>query len=243
MEENQIKHGNYHKYYEFRPEDTRSGILKRSLAELWKARKAAPESGDDECIFLLDVGCNRGLFTAKVKTIVQEVTGRKVCATGVDIDPVLCEQAASSVPDVNFLCGNLLEIASSSSGCEDPIDSHMQRLGIGQFDVVCCFSVLMYVHLNGGDDGLRGVLDYLCRRGKLLILELQSWKKYQDQVRRLKRSRGEVYEYYDALEWRGKDGILESCITNYILEKGFELLQESEERNEFDRKIWIFEKK
>lgn len=240
MEENQIKHGNYHKYYEFRPEDTRSGILKRLLAELWKAR--AVESGDDECVFLLDVGCNRGLFTAKVTAIVQEVTGRKVRATGVDIDPVLCEQAASSLPEVKFLCGNLLEIASGS-GCEDPIDSQMQHLGIAQFDVVCCFSVLMYIHLNGGDCGLRNVLDYLCRRGKLLILELQPWKKYLDQVRRLKRSRGEVYEQYDALEWRGKDGVLESHITNYIIEKGFVLLQESAERNEFDRKIWIFEKK
>ncbi|XP_052864467.1 probable RNA methyltransferase CG11342 [Anopheles cruzii] len=238
MEVNQVKNGNYHHYYDFRASDSRSAILKALL----EALDGALRQPSDESLFLLDVGCNLGHFTAKVKCILHEVTGRKISAAGLDIDPVLCERASSVTPDVAFLCGNILEIATERQP-EDPVADYMRRHGIAEFDVVCCFSVLMYVHLNGGDDGLRSALDYLCRRGKFLILELQPWKKYRDQVRRLKRSSGEEYPRYGDLAWRGGCGKLEGFITGHIVGNGFELLQESSERSEFDRQLWVFRRK
>uniref|UniRef100_A0A182NE35 RNA methyltransferase n=1 Tax=Anopheles dirus TaxID=7168 RepID=A0A182NE35_9DIPT len=176
-----------------------------------------------------------------------EASGESVCvsAIGLDIDQELCDRASQDFPGIEFICGDVLSIATREHGGEgdDPIARCMERLDIAQFDAICCFSVLMYVHLNGGDEGLRRVLDYLCSKGAFLILELQSWKKYRDQVRRLKRDAGQIYPKYEQLEWRGGCGALEQHIKFHIQSNGFELVAESAEKNEFERQVIFFRKK
>uniref|UniRef100_A0A182QVM9 RNA methyltransferase n=1 Tax=Anopheles farauti TaxID=69004 RepID=A0A182QVM9_9DIPT len=241
----QVKHGNYHNYYNFRTEDSRSSILRQYLETVWCSDDDKPV--EKPVTHMLDIGCNSGQFTAKVRQILEELSGGtvRVSAIGVDIDQELCDRASRDFPGIEFICGNVLSIATSEQGDRrvDPIECGMLRLGIEQFDVICCFSVLMYVHLNGGDEGLRRVLDYLCNKGKFLILELQSWKKYRDQVRRLKRDAGQTYPNYEQLAWKGGCGALENHIKSYIQSNGFELLAESVEKNEFDRQLIFFRNK
>uniref|UniRef100_A0A182SKM4 RNA methyltransferase n=1 Tax=Anopheles maculatus TaxID=74869 RepID=A0A182SKM4_9DIPT len=243
--ETQVKHGNYHNYYQFRAEDSRSVILRECLQTLWNDNNQNPETDATRAVVhLLDVGCNSGQFTAKVREILEQVSnGSRVKAVGIDIDEELCERARNEIPSIEFFPGNILNIArSAATGQTDPIEQCMIRLGIERFDVICCFSVLMYIHLNGGDDGLRSVLDYLCDKGKLVILELQAWKKYRDQVRRLKRDASQTYPLYAELEWRGGCGVLEDHIKAYVGSKGFEMVSESAEKNEFDRQLIFFKK-
>ncbi|XP_035916465.1 probable RNA methyltransferase CG11342 [Anopheles stephensi] len=237
--ETQVKHGNYHNYYQFRAEDSRSDILRECLRTFWNG------NNQNTVVHMIDVGCNSGRFTAKVRDVLEQV-GARVKAVGIDIDEELCDRARAEFPDIEFIGGNILTIARQAATTDngsDPIEQCMMRLGIERFDVVCCFSVLMYVHLNGGDAGLRRVLDYLCDKGQLLILELQAWKKYRDQVRRLKRDACQAYPLYEELEWRGGGGVLEDHIKVYVRSKGFEMVSESAEKSEFDRQLIFFKKR
>ncbi|XP_050079133.1 probable RNA methyltransferase CG11342 [Anopheles maculipalpis] len=245
--ETQVKHGNYQNYYQFRAEDSRSGILRECLQTLWNENNQNQERDTTNTkVHMIDIGCNSGRFTAKVREILEQVcNGALVKAVGIDIDERLCDRARTEFPEIEFFKGNILSIAhqqTTRGQAEDPIEQCMKRLGIERFDVICCFSVLMYIHLNGGDDGLRSVLDYLCEKGKFLILELQAWKKYQDQVRRLKRDAGQMYPLYAELEWRGRGGVLEDHIKAYVASKGFQMVSESAEKNEFDRQLTFFKK-
>uniref|UniRef100_A0A182RBL7 RNA methyltransferase n=1 Tax=Anopheles funestus TaxID=62324 RepID=A0A182RBL7_ANOFN len=240
----QVKHGNYHNYYRFRAEDSRSNIVRQHLQTLWDGNKLHLKSESASLVHVADLGCNSGQFTAKVCEILEQVSdGKRVRAVGVDIDQELCDRASAAFRDIEFISGNLLNIASQeSTSNDDPIERCMMRLGIEQFDVICCFSVLMYIHLNGGDEGLRRVLDYVCDKGKFLILELQAWHKYRDQVRRLKRDADQTYPLYEGLTWRGGSGVLENHIKDYIRSKGFEMVSESSEKSEFDRQLIFFQK-
>jgi 7SK snRNA methylphosphate capping enzyme len=53
----------------------------------------------------------------------------------------------------------------------------------GRYDVVSCFSVTKWVHLNGGDERLLSLfcrLYNLVRRGGRVIIEYQPWKSYEN---------------------------------------------------------------
>ncbi|KFB39723.1 AGAP007929-PA-like protein [Anopheles sinensis] len=214
-------------------------MLENELTSVWTQVQREFTRDENVMMHMLDVGCNEGQFTNKVHRIVQKVTGQKFRTLGVDIDAVLCDRARSNYAEIEFVTGNVLEIVTSGDAT-DVIQQHMQRSNIMKFDVICCFSVLMYIHLNGGDEGLRAVLDYLCSKGKLLILELQSWKKYLEQKRRLKRDGGDEYPQFEGLIWRGNEGKLEGFIKDYIITKGFDLVLESSEKNKFNRQLLYF---
>ncbi|XP_052892371.1 probable RNA methyltransferase CG11342 [Anopheles moucheti] len=245
MDETQLKHGNYHHYYRFRAEDSRSNILRQHLQTLWDGSKLHMQRDRVSLMQMADFGCNSGEFTAKVRDILEQVSGGvPVRAVGVDIDQELCDRAGAAFPDIKFISANLLNIACPEmANNDDPVEGYMASAAIDKFDVICCFSVLMYVHLNGGDEGLRRVLDYLCGKTKLLILELQSWRKYRDQVRRLKRGAEQSYPLYEGLEWKGNSGVLENHITDYVLSRGFELVAASDEKTEFHRGLLFFQTK
>lgn len=53
--------------------------------------------------------------------------------------------------------------------------------------LLCSFSISKWIHLNGGDDGLRKffrkVFDSL-REGGRFVLEPQGWKGYKDGVKK-----------------------------------------------------------
>ena len=58
-------------------------------------------------------------------------------------------------------------------------------------DVIVCLSTTMWIHLHGGDCGLRLVLQYMARAlapGGMLVLEPQPWHAYRRALRRLKRT-------------------------------------------------------
>ncbi|WIA28505.1 hypothetical protein OEZ86_011048 [Tetradesmus obliquus] len=172
-----FQYGNYHHYYGYRIgpsgfEDARLKVLDPSWFR-----------GAD----VLDVGCNEGLLSLALAV--------GCCCrsmTGVDIDPALVAKACTNLSRtrseltqqmraavaarwikaltrVGFKAGNWLE-----QGCAS-----------NKYEVVTCFSVSKWVHLNWGDDGLMRLFHkfYRCLApGGLLVLEPQPWKSYQAAV-------------------------------------------------------------
>ncbi|EDS35689.1 BCDIN3 domain containing [Culex quinquefasciatus] len=232
----EVQHGSYHQYYEFRPQDSRPEHLKKCLLGC-RTRLNIPPTGT---IHLLDVGCNRGLLSNSVLAVVREIFGdRSVRLLGVDIDEELVLDARKEFEGIEFVQADISAIAAGRVE-NDPIGDYLSRNQIDRFDMVFCFSVLMYPHLNHGDEGLRSVLDYICSKTKVLVLELQSWDKYRDNVRRLKRDCGEQFPLYEKLEWRGNQGKLEQNIYEYVEKLGFERKSEEFDKNEYKRNIVIY---
>ena len=60
-----------------------------------------------------------------------------------------------------------LDLTDPSS--ESVLSEHLSTFGKKKFDVVFCFSVTMWVHLNHGDDGLVDFLRRLSKFGKYLV--------------------------------------------------------------------------
>ncbi|XP_053696292.1 probable RNA methyltransferase CG11342 [Sabethes cyaneus] len=237
MVNDQIKNGNYRMYYEFRPQDSRPQQLEKCVIP-WFAERLTGHT----TVRMLDIGCNSGKLTNAVLTIVRKALPGKCCTMlGVDIDEQLITVAREQHQSVglHFESTDIYEAANGTRQL-DPIGAALEQAGSQRFEVIFCFSILMYVHLNHGDDGLRSVLNYLCGRAEFLVLELQSWKKYRDHVRRMHREGGGDYPSYGELTWKGNDGQLEKFISDYVTQQGFSIVDSSAEKNEFNRNIICF---
>ena len=83
-----------------------------------------------------------------------------------------------------------------------------------RFDLICVFSVTMWIHLNHGDKGLRTFINMLCRQTRFLLLEPQPWKCYQTAARRMRKLGQQEFEKMKDLEIRGPEveqPILKMC--------------------------------
>ncbi|CAM9224860.1 unnamed protein product [Ectocarpus sp. 12 AP-2014] len=109
--------------------------------------------------------------TTSGSTVAEAATVAAVAAAGVVAD-------AAADPDARVLSG-----CTVSFRCEDFVtEAH----GDHGYDVVCLFSVVKWMHINGGDEALRGVFRKtysLLRAGGRLILEPQPWKTYRKSAR------------------------------------------------------------
>ncbi|XP_055596869.1 probable RNA methyltransferase CG11342 [Uranotaenia lowii] len=241
-----IRHGNYHKYYEeFRTEDSRPEHLNQCLQRCWdQLPSSVTKPGTD--LYLLDVGCNCGKLTKDVLKVIESrsvVCDRnKVCMLGIDIDEALTGKASKDYGSdlLSFTAADISSLVLNESATENnPLHSYLLEHHVERFDFIFCFSVLMYVHLNHGDEGLRKVLKYLCHRAQVLVLELQGWHKYRDHKRRMLREGDGQYEQFEKLEWRGA-GVLESKISEFVVGQGFRIASDDKQINEFGRNILIF---
>ncbi|RLO07066.1 hypothetical protein DYB28_007821, partial [Aphanomyces astaci] len=102
---------------------------------------------------------------------------------GIDIDNVLIDKAKSRWPNhphVSFMTGDIMT-PSEARAMSSMLTSRPR------FDVVTCFSVTMWIHLNHGDAGLSTFLDTISNIAAHLIVEPQPWKCYRAAIARLKR--------------------------------------------------------
>lgn len=76
-------------------------------------------------------------------------------------------------------------------------------------DVIFCFSVTLWIHINHGDAGLDDFLMNISNSCQYLVLESQPWKCYRTAARRAKRAGQPPFPYYDKLSVRGN-------VTDYI---------------------------
>ena len=133
---------------------------------------------------------------------------------GVDIDSLLIGRAKENntvKADISFL---VLDLMSDSEEVMNCLRTFLDGLNKTRFDLICVFSVTMWIHLNHGDKGLRTFINLLCRQTRFLLLEPQPWKCYQTAARRMRKLGKPEFEKMKDLEIRGpgvEQGILEMC--------------------------------
>ncbi|XP_063994505.1 probable RNA methyltransferase CG11342 [Diachasmimorpha longicaudata] len=224
------RHGNFINYYKFHPADERVRQLPQGV---WQLRNS------DRKYSALDVGCNAGNLTIELHKFLQEQLPSEtdVQILGIDLDPILIERARESCsnPAINFECLDFF-----SEDRKNVLSDYLRRLKSTEFDVVFCFSITMWIHLNYGDEGLVKFLEDICQVTKVLVIEPQPWKCYRNASRRMRRSGEEDFPLINKLKLTGE---MEKHIERIVCEEKRRFRQIiTTQDNNWGRKILIFER-
>ena len=99
---------------------------------------------------------------------------------------------------VQFSTLNLMDTDDVTSMFEQYLNSLKKR----HFDVIFCFSVTMWIHLNHGDAGLELFFKTARKWCKYLVLEPQPWKCYRTASRRMRRANQPEFEYLNKIKFQ-----------------------------------------
>ncbi|KAJ9576959.1 hypothetical protein L9F63_006485 [Diploptera punctata] len=232
-----VRHGNFINYYKFNSVDNRLKLLPE---DIWTINN----HGDLIC---LDIGCNSGdltqeLYKCFVKNCIRtkcnngkEEIKQECYLLGIDLDPTLVSRAVENNQypnNVSYYCENYM-----SEG-KNFISTYLTSYRRDIFDIIFCFSVTMWIHINHGDEGLRHFLKKMSKQTKMLVIEPQPWKCYRTAVRRLKRS-GEDFCQFPDLKIRNNVTVeIENILCN---ECNFIKIKETE-NTEWGRKLQFFKR-
>ena len=161
-----------------------------------------------------------------------------MCLLGVELDPVLIERCIESnryTQHIQFLQADIMK---TEDRCR-VVNGYLENHKIKKFDLVCCFSLTMWIHLNHGDKGLRDFLDYISSIGRFLLIEPQPWKCYRSAVRRMKRSKCEPFRYFSELTWRET---IDRQIMDFLEQNCGMKLCDSFGQTQWGRSISLFQK-
>ena len=179
--------------------------------------------------FLLDVGCNSGdLSLALLHRLLSTSPPTPLHLLGLDIDPALITRAreawradCASQPPTTATA----EFYHADVVCPSTLSSLQRRLQGSacplRYDLVCCFSVLMWIHLCSGSAALSSLLMSLSTLACHLLIEWQGWRHYRRAIeRRRKAGENEEVWHFHAIEeeWRGQQG--RAAMTRILVEGG-----------------------
>lgn len=194
------RYGNFHNYYQFHPAANRTKFLGGMLdyiANGWTAKSYATT------FRLSDIGCNEGDLTLELaRLLAQRLAHTRTPAagenpidstalpsivevTGMDLDPLLIGRAmqksqghaVSPLIQATFRAIDILK---------DGIPNAMP--GLYTADLTTIFSTTMWIHIHGGDEGLRRVMRDVCESTRFwILLEPQPSKCYGTASTRLRR--------------------------------------------------------
>ena len=193
-------HGNFSNYYAFHPPQDRLGCLVE-LRTLLRQHRDGP-------LLVADLGCNTGELTASLAEMLAAsddgAEAVAVEAVGVDVDGALIARA--NAREASSVRGVAVEYVAGDLSGEVPWRALRawaaeRRPAAPGFDLVCCFSTTMWIHLHGGDDGLaaflRHAVDLIAPCRGALLVEPQPWRCYRN-ARKRQRRRG-VSEDFPAM--------------------------------------------
>ena len=98
---------------------------------------------------------------------------------GIDLAPVLVarvKEANKYSSNVTYKCVNYM------NDSENTISLYLKQHSKNYFDVVFCFSVTVWIHLNYGDEGLRQFLISVSMHTNIVVIEPKPWKCYRTAV-------------------------------------------------------------
>ena len=189
------KYGNYHKYYTFHPSSTRSSFFSRDniLLQIWEGQ------GQPDVFSILDIGCNEGNLSMDVLSEAKrQLPDHVKCVLlGIDVDSSLIGLAnnkyvtADSSCPITFETVNFMDETESKTFMKSYYDKlETKEWKFDGFNLVCLFSITMWIHLNYGDEGFLSFLersaDLLCPIGSLVV-EPQPWKCYKSADKRCRK--------------------------------------------------------
>ncbi|XP_058807582.1 pre-miRNA 5'-monophosphate methyltransferase isoform X2 [Phymastichus coffea] len=223
-------HGNFANYYSFHPTAERISQMPDGLV----AAEASRHHGPD--YVALDIGCNSGDLTLELLAYLRrELPTRRIWILGVDLDARLIERARlqNRHPDaVSFEC---LDFTGPDRG--PLLDAYLRQRRVCRFHVTFCFSVTMWIHLNGGDAGLERFLRDVCASSEAVLLEPQPWRCYRNAARRLRRAGLPGFPQLEQLRYRGDPMLHVRAILSE--QCGFRELAVSE-RNDWQRRLLLY---
>jgi SAM-dependent methyltransferase len=155
---------------------------------------------------------------------------------GVDVDKALIEVSNEKIkrPQITFLTCDMTKD-------DQVLNQFLNNHGKTSFDVVFCFSVSMWVHLNHGDEGLskffRTIHD-VCRG--ILVLEPQPWKCYMTAKRRMVKLKQSEFQHFEQICEHRNEKLLPHIIS-LCKNAGFKWLSTLGETN-WKRPIMVFER-
>ena len=146
---------------------------------------------------------------------------REVKILGVDLDHDLIRRANESL-ESGQLCEGLqfksLDLTDKKS--KEVLLDFLKDQNRDKFDVIFCFSVTMWIHLNHGDEGLRDFIKLLASLSHFVILEPQPWKCYQTANRRMRKLKQPVFEQIEKIGAKREDlepFLLKTCQENGLI--------------------------
>ena len=156
---------------------------------------------------------------------------------GVDVDPVLIQRSRSNHtdPSLTFLVADLMDSQVRSKVIEQWLLTNQGEA----FDLVTCFSVTLWIHINHGDNGLQEFLRYISSVSKYLIIEPQPWKCYRTAMRRMKRNGCSTFPKFETLKWRTD---VDQKISDFLSQDCGMILKETLGTTDWDRKLLLFQK-
>ncbi|XP_012537687.1 probable RNA methyltransferase CG11342 [Monomorium pharaonis] len=193
-----IRHGNFMNYYQFHPAEERVRQLPRGV---WQRQRVAHPARKYAG---LDVGCNAGDLTYILRDFLEEAMLQdrlEISLIGVDLDPILIEKARERNPRPDRLTFECLDFLSED--CDETLSRYLAQLNKTRFDVVFCFSITMWIHLNHGDDGLEKFLRKVCELAEMIVVEPQPWRCYRNASRRMRRAKLEDFPLLKELKYTG----------------------------------------
>lgn len=208
--------GNFINYYSFNSAEERLRLMTTTTNDIWSALLTTDNNtAEDSTLLILDIGCNAGNFTQLFYKFICDRNGaanKSVHVLGIDLDAGLIARAIEHNvhgPNVSYACVDIMNVAET-----DQIAQYLRKFQRTSFDVVCCLSLTMWIHLNHGDDGLLQFLDAvdLLAGPKMLIIEPQPWKCYTSAVRRMKKA-DKGFERFASLRMRKT---IENDIEHYL---------------------------
>ncbi|XP_043583002.1 probable RNA methyltransferase CG11342 [Bombus pyrosoma] len=228
------RHGNFMNYYQFHPAEER---VRQLPCGVWHS------THPDRKYVGLDVGCNAGDLTFVLHNFLEKTLStdqdlpKEICLLGIDLDPILIERARERNPRPNRIVFECLDfLIEDRNGI---LDKYLHRLEKSRFDVVFCFSVTMWIHLNHGDKGLMEFLQKACSITNMIVIEPQLWKCYRNASRRLRRSKGEDFPLLKTLKLTGDPAAhIERILTEFC---NFRRVTVTE-NNEWKRRLLIYER-
>jgi len=122
----------------------------------------------------LDIGCNAGVLTLDVA-----IQFNVESILGIDIDGKLILKAFGELEKRKEELGNKFGDYDIQFLCEDYLE---KEDGDQKYDVILCLSVVKWIHINFGDDGVlklfNKVFNQLSENGRF-IFEPQPWSSYK----------------------------------------------------------------
>ena len=224
--------GNFINYYEFNPADRRIKLIPHSMVENILSTLLSKKEGGE--VVALDIGCNAGQLTCALYDHFKR-DYYALHVLGVDVDETLIQrskEANHSPEQITFKMADVMDSNDTAS-----IADYLQTKGVIRFDVVFCFSVTLWIHLNHGDEGLKSFLKFLSLTSKWILLEPQPWKCYKQATRRMKKLDCPTFEHFSQLEWRAT---VEKDIEQFLLNECNCVLEERLGTTAWDRTLCLF---
>jgi len=120
---------------------------------------------------------------------------------GIDVDAQLVNTARAKIKNhqaqIQFQCCDIV------NGDDQVIEQFLRENNRAKFDVIFCFSVSMWIHLNHGEEGLNRLFTTVKKYcDNMFIFEPQPWKCYMTAARRMRKLRQPKFDHLDRIEHR-----------------------------------------